>query len=237
MLLRCIIVDDEPFALDLLENYIRKTPFLELAGRYGSALELLHDGGARNSDILFLDIQMPELSGIEFSRLFDGNARIVFTTAFSEYALEGYRVNAIDYLLKPFNYEEFLRAAGKARNWFETTSSRDNAPGRFIFVKSDYKLLKIDLHTVLYFEGLKDYVKIRSESSDKTVMTLLSLKALEQELPAGKFMRIHRSFIINLEKVTAIERGQVIMLNNERITVADQYRERFQQFVAGKSIQ
>jgi DNA-binding LytR/AlgR family response regulator len=181
---------------------------------------------------------MPELSGLELSKTISKETKIIFTTAFSEYALDGFKADALDYLMKPFNFEEFYNAAAKAKEWFamkrkETSESSKNSD--FIFVKSEYKQLKINFNEVLYFEGLKDYIKIWLVNQPKAILTLMSLKSLEEELPETQFMRIHRSFIVALDKIEEIERNQVI-INNQRITVAEQYKNKFQQFISKNSI-
>lgn len=235
----CILVDDEPLALDLLDRYVAKTPFLVCLYRCHSAVEALQFLEHNTVDLLFLDIQMPELSGIELSRIVNRQSRIIFTTAFQEYAVDGFRVNALDYLLKPFNFEEFSRAANKAREWFGLTGSvsgQSPSTDPYIFVKSEYKLVKIQLSEVLYFEGLKDYVKIWLNGSPRPVLTLMSLKVLENELPVNTFMRIHRSFIVALGRIQSVERGQACLDGNVRITIAEQYRDRFQQFISNSSI-
>ena len=158
MNLKCAIVDDEPLALNLLESYVNKTPFLELAGKYSSAVQAMNDLPDKHVDLLFLDIQMPELNGLEFSRMVDTHTRIVFTTAFDQYAIDGYKVNALDYLLKPISYVDFLQAANKALQWFELVQKPEEIDS--IFVKSDYKLVQVDLKKIMYIEGLKDYIKI-----------------------------------------------------------------------------
>jgi DNA-binding LytR/AlgR family response regulator len=233
--INCIIVDDEPLAVDLVAGYVKKTPFLELKGECLSAFDAVQLLGREKIDLIFLDIQMPDLNGIDFSKTISPDIKVIFTTAFKDYAFEGFKVDAIDYLLKPFNYPEFLKAANKAKERIETksrtkTSTQDN----FIFVKSEYKQVKIDLNEVYYFEGLKDYVKIWLVSQPKPVLTLMSLKTLEEELPEENFMRVHRSFIVALNKINTIERSQII-INNERITVAEQYKTRFQEFIDNKS--
>jgi DNA-binding LytR/AlgR family response regulator len=237
----CLIVDDEPLALDLLERYIGKTPFLDLKGRCSSAIEALTVLNTTKIELLFLDIQMPELSGIEFSTTLRNDIKVVFTTAFSKYAVDGFKVSAIDYLLKPFNYEEFLKAATKAKDWFDSRRSRQNPPNGtgssgIIFVKSEYKQVKIDLNEVLCFEGMKDYVKIWISGKPKPVMTIMSLKSLEGMLPAPDFMRIHRSFIISFNKIVQVEQNQVVLANNFHITVADPYKEMFRKFLSEKSV-
>ena len=170
MNLKCAIVDDEPLALDLLESYVNKTPFLELAGKYSSAVQAMNNLSGKDIDLLFLDIQMPELNGLEFSKMVDMHTRIVFTTAFDRYAIDGYKVNALDYLLKPISYVDFLQAANKALQWFELLQ-QPKEEVESIFVKSDYKLIQVELKNILYIEGLKDYIKIYEENSPKPILS------------------------------------------------------------------
>lgn len=186
MILNCALVDDEPLALDLLETYVRKTPFLNLVGKCSSAVAAMKELQEKTVDLLFLDIQMPELSGLEYSKMVNPETRIVFTTAFGQYALDGYRVNALDYLLKPISYKDFLEAANKALSWFEMKENA-SAGGNVvkveddcIYVKSDYKLVQIKLKDILYVEGLKDYVKIYIENEPKAILSLMSMKAMEE---------------------------------------------------------
>lgn len=235
----CLIADDEPMALNLVESYVKKTPFLYLKAKCSSALEVLDVLGKEKVDLLFLDIQMPELTGIELAKtLRDKNIRVIFTTAFDKYAIEGFKVDALDYLLKPFDYAEFLAAATKAQDWFKLVRNKGSATDggkEFLFVRSEYKQVKIKLSEVLYFEGLKDYIKIWTKGNPKPILTLMSLKSLEDELPSDKFMRVHRSFIISLNAVDEIERSQVI-INGNRITVSEQYKEEFQKHVSRNSL-
>ena len=234
--MNCLIVDDEPLALELIESYVLKTPFLELKGKCQNAFEAMSVLNTEKIDLIFLDIQMPDMNGIDFSKTLSPEIKIVFTTAFKDYAFEGFKVNAIDYLLKPFNYAEFLKAANKASERFTVVEDKKETSGntQFIFVKSEYKQIKINLHDVMYFEGLKDYIKIWLSSQPKPILTLMSLKTLENQLSPEKFMRIHRSFIVALDKIETVERSQVI-INKERITVAEQYKEKFQEFLDNKS--
>lgn len=233
--LKCIIVDDEPLALELLEGYVLKTPFLDLKGKCTSAFEALTMINSTKIDLIFLDIQMPDMTGMEFSKTLSPDIKIIFTTAFKEYAFEGFKVNAIDYLLKPFNYQEFLKASNKALERLNLLNERKASENsNFIFVKSEYKQIRINLDEVLYFEGLKDYIKIWLTTQTKPILTLMSLKTLEHELSSDQFMRIHRSFIVALNKIESVERSQVI-INKERITVADQYKEKFQSFLDTRS--
>lgn len=230
-------MDDEPLALDLIERYVRRTPFLELAGRCPDALEAMRIMNEKPVDLLFLDVQMPDLDGVAFSRTLKKEHKVIFTTAFEQYALEGFKVDALDYLLKPFNYEDFLKAAGKANEWFRMVQKDKEIESdkQFLFVKSDYKHLKINLKDILFIESSGDYVHIHLDSQERSVMSLISLKAIEEQLPAERFMRIHRSYLVNLEKIDAVERGQAI-IGSARITVSEQYKERFQQYLSSKSV-
>lgn len=233
--MKTIIVDDEPMALALLENYVQKTPYLQLEGKFSSALEVLdffHRGG--EVDLAYMDIQMPELTGLDLSRQLPARTMIVFTTAFDQYALEGYKVNAVGYLLKPFNYAEFLSTAEKAKQLQLAATSKEPKKA-YIFVKSEYRQVKITLSDILYIEGLKDYVKIYLSSEPSPVLSLLSLKKLTEELPVEQFMRVHRSFIVNLEKVNTIERHQIVF-DNQRITIAEGYRETFEVYINGTQV-
>lgn len=231
MILRCLIVDDEPLALDLLEGYIGKTPSLALAGRCSSAFQAMDVLEHSEVDLLFLDIQMPGLSGLEFSRSLQKGPKVVFTTAFEQYALDGFRVDALDYLLKPISYPEFLNSVNKAKRWFEHIEKASVPDTRnSIFVKSDYKLVQIELSNILYIEGLKDYVKIYQEGDDKPILSLMSMKSLEENLPDTLFMRVHRSFIVNLDKIKTIERNRIIFGSNY-IPISENYKEKFQQFL------
>ncbi len=236
----CIVVDDEPMALQLIESYALKTPFLDLKAKCDSAIEALAYLENEPVDLIFLDIQMPDLTGIGLSKLIPKSTRVVFTTAFSEYALEGFKVEALDYLLKPFNYEEFLRAATKAKEWFSLVKGGLPEAGvkdkKFLFVKSEYKQLKINLDEVLYFEGLKDYIKIWLKNRSKPILTLMSLKSLEEELPKDKFMRIHRSFIVSLNAIDVVERSQII-INDQRITVSENYKPDFLDYISRNSLE
>ncbi|GAA4243426.1 MULTISPECIES: LytR/AlgR family response regulator transcription factor [Winogradskyella] len=235
----CSIVDDEPMALNLVESYVEKTPFLDLKHKFSSAIEAMEVLKNNPVDLLFLDIQMPDLTGIEFSKMLPKDTRVIFTTAFDHYALEGFKVEAIDYLLKPFDYAEFLAAANKANTWFELVKGKRESilskEKEFLFVKSEYKQLRVKLADVLYFEGLKDYIKIWLKDNPKPILTLMSLKSLEEELPETQFMRVHRSFIVSLHNIDVIERSQII-INQQRITVSEQYKSKFLEFINNNSL-
>ncbi|MBS1520177.1 MAG: response regulator transcription factor [Bacteroidetes bacterium] len=244
MTLNCIAVDDEPLALGLVCKFIEQTPFLNLVGRYSGAVDALKAIHQQKLDLIFLDIQMPDLNGIELARVLGKGAdvpRVVFTTAYNQFALEGYKVDALDYLLKPFNYEEFLRAAQKALNYHELinrpntvapapTIAEEQSDEDYLFLKVEYQLVRIALDDILYIEGLKDYVKVHLRGADKAILSLTSLKALEEKLPPKRFMRVHRSFIVSLDKVTSMTKNSV-QIGKMLIAVGDQYKEAFSQFV------
>lgn len=233
MKLNCAIVDDEPLALNLLESYVQKTSFLELAGKYSSAVQAMKELPDKKIDLLFLDIQMPELNGLEFSKMVPSNTRVVFTTAFGQYAIDGYKVNALDYLLKPISYVDFLQAANKALQWFELLQ-QPREEKESIFVKSEYKLVQIMLKDILYIEGLKDYIKIYEENQPKPVLCLMSMKAMEELLPPKRFIRVHRSYIVQKDKIRVIDRGRIVF-GKTYIPISDSYKQAFQDFLDNPS--
>ena len=244
MIIKCAIVDDEPLAVNLLASYVEKIPFLELCGKYNNATDALHGIGEQPVDLLFLDIQMPELNGLELSKMIPENTRIVFTTAFDRYAVDGFRVNALDYLLKPISYADFMEACNKALQWFQLVQQSEQPAAatpaaaaaeepRSIFVKSEYKLLQINLDDIRYIEGLKDYVKIYTEQSQHPILSLMNMKAIEQMLPASRFIRVHRSFIVQKSKIREIERNRIVF-GDVYIPIGDSYKQAFQDFINNK---
>ena len=246
MTLQCLAVDDEPLALGLVCKFIGQTPFLNLVGHYLSAVEALKAIHTQQVDVIFLDIQMADLNGIELARVLakQPNApQVVFTTAYNQFALEGYKVDARDYLLKPFNYEEFLRAATKAYNYAELLHKPVAAPApaaiitgtekaqeEYLFLKVEYQLVRVAFDDILYIEGLKDYVKVHLKSPEKALLSLTSLKALEEKLPPKQFMRVHRSFIVALNKITSMTKNN-LQVGKIHITIGDQYKDAFGQFL------
>ncbi|MBE6287490.1 MAG: response regulator transcription factor [Mediterranea massiliensis] len=229
MILKCAIIDDEPLALELLESYVRKTPFLSLVGKYNNAVQAMQELPNNQVDLLFLDIQMPQLNGLEYSKMIDNRTRVIFTTAFNQYAIEGFRVNALDYLLKPISYVDFLLAANKAFQWFELLAQQKNEL-KTIFVKSDYKQIQISLSKILYIEGLKDYIKIYMEDSVKPILSLMNMKSMEELLPPESFLRVHRSFIVQKSKINAIDRGRIV-IGKAVIPISDSYKPLFTRFL------
>ena len=229
MTITCAIIDDEPLAAGLLESYAKKTPYLELAGTYNSAVEAMKHLRENPVQLLFLDIQMPELSGIEFAKILPKDTKLIFTTAFPQYAIEGFRVNALDYLLKPISYNDFLKATDKALEWFSVAQRQDiYRRDRFMFVKSDYKLQRVCLDDILYVEGLKDYVRFYLKNGDQ-IMSLMSMKKLEEYLPKPEFLRTHRSFIVHLTETPLVERFRIVF-NDVQIPISDNYKEDVQKY-------
>jgi two-component system, LytTR family, response regulator LytT len=228
-----IAIDDEPLALQLVTGYIEKTPGLKLSGQFDNPIDASEFIREQKIDLIFVDIQMPDLSGIEFTRLMEKGPKVIFTTAFEKYALEGYKLEIVDYLLKPFSYEEFLNAVKKVQKLLaleQKATIKVDANSEFLFLKSDYKIKRINFNDILYIEGLKDYVKVYTRTQAKPVLSLASLKSLESKLPPTMFMRVHRSFIVNLEKIDTIERSRIVF-GKIYIPISDQYKEKFQVYL------
>lgn len=236
MILKCCVIDDEPLARQLIAGYVDRTPFLELAGSFASAQEAvkpLLEGGI---DLVFLDIHMPQLNGLELARIIPPSCMVIFTTAYDRYALDGYKVNALDYLLKPVAYEEFVTAASKALTRAGQIRQSSTASSKeYIIVRSDARLVQIPLAHITYIEGLKDYVKIYLDNEPRCIMTLMSMRTLEQNLPAETFMRVHRSFIVNTAQIKVIERNRVVF-GNTYIPVGDTYRQAFLDFIESRTL-
>ena len=237
-MIKVVAIDDEPLALQLVKGYVEKTPFLELAASFDNPVDAVAFIGSSDVDLVLLDIQMPDLTGTELARIIGGGTKVIFTTAYEKYALEGFRLDAVDYLLKPFSYAEFLRAAQKAERLIDL--ERRELPvlevkNDFLFIKSDYKIRRINFSEIHYIEGLKDYVKIFLIGEKKPVLSLSTMKALEARLPGDRFMRVHRSYIVNLDTVKVIERNRIVY-GEVRIPVTDQYKEQFQKFLDGNFI-
>jgi len=239
MKISCLAIDDEPLAVKKISAYIQKTPFLELVAECRNAFEAMEILSNRTIQLIFIDINMPDLSGLEFVKSLTDKPYIVFTTAYSEYAVEGFQVDAADYLLKPITYPGFLKAANKVKNLIELNTNSEKESIRttasHLFVKSDYKLIRIELDDIKYIESQHEYIKIHMINS-KPVMTQLSMKAIEEQLPTGQFMRVHRSFIVNLKKVSVVERNRIVFDGKVYIPVSDQYKEIFQEYIDGNFV-
>ena len=231
MTLNCAIIDDEPLAAQLLASYAEKTPFLNLVGVYNNAIDAMRALRSSSINLLFLDIQMPELSGLEFATILPPEVMVIFTTAFDRYAVDSFKVNTIDYLLKPIAYESFVKAADKAlKRYSDLKKAETYARDRIIFVKSEYKLQRVNLDNILYVEGVKEYVKIVMEGDEKPIMSLMNMKTLEDFLPSPEFLRIHRSFIVHMPKVNTIDRMRLVIGENV-ISVSDTYKNAVQEYI------
>ena len=227
-MMRCIAVDDEKLVLDLLVDNISQVPYLQLAKACRNAMEAIEILQQEKIDLIFLDIQMPKLSGLQFIQTMQQPPMIILITAYEKYALESYNLNVVDYLLKPVSFERFLKACNKANELFDlknekTVSRSEQSPDHF-FVNVEYTLVKILFDDILFIEGLKDYIKIHLASSSRPVLTKMSLKGMEEKLPTGKFIRVHKSYIVAADKITVIKRDLVYIANNE-IPVSDFYKE------------
>lgn len=244
-MIRCIAIDDEPLALAQLVGYIQKVPYLELVARCRDAQEAMEALQAHDVDLMFVDINMPDLNGLDFVRSLTHAPKVIFTTAYSEYAIEGYKVDAVDYLLKPFGQRDLEAAADRARLRVEqeqeaqgfvpqTSDSVIIQDGAF-FVKNDYRITRVRLDDIKYVESMGEYVRIFIESQSRPVMPLLSMRRIEEVLPPDRFMRVHRSFLVNLSKVEEISRLH-ITFGETSIPIGDSYKQRFLDYINARSI-
>lgn len=237
MKLDCAIIDDEPLAAELLASYARRIPELNLVGVYESAVTAMGELRIKPVDILFLDIQMPELNGLELARLLPSKTKVIFTTAFDRYAVDGYKVKAAGYLLKPISYDDFVMAVNSVADSLRTITRQESMmKNRFVYVKSEYKLVRVDFDDILYVEGVKDYVKFYFSGNRKPMMTLMNMKTVEDSLPHHQFMRVHRSFIVNMDKINMIDRGRIV-IGDVFIPVSESYKELVQKYVDRYSLQ
>jgi DNA-binding LytR/AlgR family response regulator len=245
MILKCIAVDDEPLALQILVSYIEQMPSLSLVGQFSNAIEALKAIHEQEIDLIFLDIRMPDINGIELAKIVEqyrvkGNLRIIFTTAFDQYALDGYKVDALDYLLKPFSFVDFSKSVAKALGYFDLIRNPEQEIRKYspqipenevayIYLKFEYQLVRIAVDDIIYIESMKDYVKVFRLSEDKPLLSLTSMKSLEEKLPENKFMRIHRSYIVSLDKIKSATKNSV-QIDKITIAVTDQYKDNFMKF-------
>jgi two-component system, LytTR family, response regulator len=227
MQIKCIAIDDEPLALSKLEGFISKVPDLELVRAFDNAIEAVGWLKENNIDLIFLDIQMEQLTGLQFLETIGTSVRVILTTAFDQYAVRGFELNVTDYLLKPYSFQRFLQAVSKVMEYFHARPENNNSATEdesFIFVKTEYRLERVDINDILYIEGMKDYLRIIC--TGKKIMTLQSFSKLEENLPAKRFCRVHKSFIVAIDKIKSIERG-VIVIADQRIPVSNTYKESF----------
>ena len=236
-MIKCIAIDDEPLALTQISEYIKKIPYLSLTASCLDAFEAMEVMSKEKVDLMFVDINMPDLNGLDMVKSLKEAPVVIFTTAYSEYAIEGFRVNAIDYLLKPFSMKDFIKATDKAREWIEFKAAQrekgggeSNADEEYLFVKSEYSMIRIRFDEIKYIEGMSDYVRIYIEGREKPVMSLLSIKGLEERLPSDRFMRVHRSYIVNLEKIREVTRLRIVF-GNTYIPVGENYKDKFNSYI------
>lgn len=220
-----MIIDDEPLALDLLESYIGKISFLNLAAKCNEPLSALHHFNNQQIDLLFIDIQMPDINGINFFRSLPTKPEVIFTTAHPEYALEGFNLNAIDYLLKPISFERFVFAVNKAKDYFELKNSKQSSSKEYFFINASHKIHKLFYKDILYLEGLKDYTKIHLSTSPNPLLILQNLKFFEDSLPKTEFVRVHRSYIVAMDKLNTVTK-KIVAIGSRDIPVSDNYRDK-----------
>ncbi|MBR4739705.1 MAG: response regulator transcription factor [Bacteroidales bacterium] len=234
--LRCIIVDDEPLAVKMLEGFVARTPFLELAGSYNDPVLALSEIRTLAPELVFLDIQMPDLDGMELSRMLPPETRVIFTTAFKQYAFESYEVSALDFLLKPIRYQKFLEAAQKAQEWFALKDAASTGPvaeeKTSAFIKVDGALRKVDFADILFVEGMRDYVMFHLASARQPLVTHLTMKAVEELLPSKTFMRIHRSFVVNLSHIQSVTPQGDLKVGDSLLHVSEGYKDAFDAYLA-----
>jgi two-component system LytT family response regulator len=243
-MIKCIAVDDEPLALQKLVTYIKKVPYLDLVAQCPSAIEAQKVVEQQEVEAIFLDVNMPDLNGIDFAKSVNQDHSkgpvMVFTTAYSEYAIEGYKANAVGYLLKPYSFDEFEAAAQKVRDICEIRQQAESNVSTgidddgIIYVKSDYKIVRINIEEICYIEAMSEYLRISCEGKEKPVIVLLSMKKIEEHLPSGKFMRIHRSFIINLDKINEVKKNHVIIEGGISLPIGDNYKDAFMDYLNKK---
>ena len=231
-MIRCIAIDDEPLALRQITSYIEKTPFLQLVGSFNSAIKAMDFLQENEVELMFVDINMPDLTGLDFVKSLSSSAKVIFTTAYREYGYEGFQLDAADYLVKPIGYPDFLKAVTKTKKRFfkqkETTETVEKN-NQYLFIKSEYKIVRIDFNDITFIESMRDYVRIHLENQ-KPVMALMGLKKMEDFLPKNDFMRVHRSFIVSLNKITTIERNRIVF-GKDYIPISEQYKDTFQEFL------
>jgi DNA-binding LytR/AlgR family response regulator len=234
MSLSCIIVDDEPLAVKLLESFVAKTPQLQLLASFTDSVEALCFLREHPVQLAFMDIQMPDMNGMELSHMLTGDTKIIFTTAFKEYAFESYEVSAIDFLLKPIRYNKFIAAVEKAEQWFSHQKETPSTP-KTMFLRVDGELRQVNFDNILYVEGMKDYVRFHIEGERLPLTTHMTMKAVEDALPAEDFMRINRSYIVRLDKIRTVDRNLCAYIGNEIIRVTEAYREAFERYCSNAS--
>lgn len=237
-MIRCIIVDDEPLAVAQLEKYVERVPFLVNVGSCSSAAEAMEFLSTGNVDAMFVDINMPDIDGVQFVRSLVNPPFVVFTTAYSEYAIEGFKLDAIDYLLKPIAFEDFLKASNKLNRIYSMNNNVQSAMEQgegvchdCLFVKSDYRMLRVPISSIKYIESMSEYVRIYVEDSPKPIVSLLSMKKIEESLPVGDFMRVHRSYLVNLNKVKEVSKMRLVYDGGVYVPIGEMYKDAFFEYI------
>ncbi len=232
--MRCLLVDDEKLALELMEDNVQKVPFLTLQGKCKNAMEAMEFLRREPVDLMFLDIQMPGISGVQFLNTLTNPPMVIMVTAYENYALEGFNLDVVDYLVKPFAFERFLRAVNKAYELLNARKQKEPAAAKaeqdYLFVNADYSIVRINIPDILYVEGLKDYIKIYIKNAPKPVITRLSMRFMEEKLPAAAFARVHKSFIVALDKVTAFKKNR-LMIGDAEVPVSDNFKDKVLSYI------
>ncbi|WP_158977799.1 LytTR family DNA-binding domain-containing protein [Cellulophaga sp. L1A9] len=235
--MKCIIIDDEPLAIDIITDYCSKLDFIEVVGTFTNPLDAISVLNDKKVDLLFCDIQMPQISGIDFIASLDNKPLFIFTTAYSQYAVEGFELNAVDYLVKPIPYHRFIKAISRAKEQLSkkekpmegnvfSSHGETNESKKFIFVKAEYESIKINLDDIEYVQGLKDYLKIHITNTNKTVLTLMNFKEILDKLPSNQFLRVHKSFVVNVNFIKTVQRNRIV-INDTRIPIGESYKAEF----------
>ncbi|WP_419212146.1 LytR/AlgR family response regulator transcription factor [Maribacter sp. X9] len=236
--MKCIIIDDEPLAIEILSGYCEKLDFLDLVGTYTNPLDSIMDIKEKKIDLIFCDIEMPQINGIDFMGTLDNRPFFIFTTAYSQYAVDGFELNAVDYLVKPIPYHRFIKSVSRVQNLISKyekpimvgnvfpSNGDGSTEKKFIFVKAEYESIKIDLDQIEYIQGLRDYLKIHICDTNKTVLTLMSFKEILSKLPANQFLRVHKSFIVNVNFIKTVQRNRIV-INDIRIPIGESHKEAF----------
>lgn len=242
-MIKCIIVDDEPLAVVQLEKYVERVPFLENVGSCSSAAEAMDILSAKSVDVMFVDINMPDINGVQLVRSLSHAPMIVFTTAYSEYAVDGFKLDAVDYLLKPISFDDFLKAANKVNRYFSMNTNAQQQHGQgegithdCLYVKSDYRMIRVPIDSIKYIESMSEYVRIYVEGNTKPIVSLLSMKKIEESLPSTDFMRVHRSYLINLNKVKEVSKMRIVYDGDVYVPIGDMYKENFFDYIEKRFI-
>ena len=242
-MIKCIIVDDEPLAVAQLEKYVERVPFLANVGACSSAAEAMELLSAGDVDVMFVDINMPDIDGVQFVRSLVHPPMVVFTTAYSEYAIEGFRLDAVDYLLKPIAFEDFLKASNKLNRIYSMNNSAQPAVEQgeevcrdCLYVKSDYRMLRVPVDSIIYVESMSEYVRIFVEGNAKPIVSLMSMKKIEEALPKNSFMRVHRSYLVNLDKIKEVAKMRIVYEGNVYVPIGDMYKENFFEYIDTKFV-